>query len=523
MPHCAFGIFVFALADIVALASASVSCNGCAAPHQCVGNSNVQAVEDAHCAPCASGQTWWPCDIENLCFCWDPSTPRVPPPPSSGLDFAAAEPCELLTEAKFNALTGGVHQAPYTYAGLCAAIDDYNHLHPTEHVFKMGTLEQQKAEIAAFLGNTLHESDAYKSPREYLPCGDFKVVNGKTYCKPCADEAFDWATKQCSASQVAAGGAFTSYCSSERSPPDACSCAPVMQAADSAELVGYMEADKAFFGRGAIQLSWNYNYIRASTALTGDPDTFCANPDLVATEEKYAWGAGIYFWMENMRSVQGSNGELSTCHIQALSGEMGGTLWNINGNQECPATGGWHSQAVVMRINYYCRAATVMGVASLLAFDGCAGMKEAFAGCDSALALSEGGCPDCAPWKPVCITGCSPYELHLGPGSDHCGETGMISESSSSGKDDCESRCNADPTCKFISLWASGGANWCRQSTACDVLGQQSWHTIVIYRKATANRLLKQAPSPSSATRSEQDQDQQLPTMVPSPSPSLRR
>ncbi len=40
------------------------------------------------------------------------------------------------------------------------------------------------------------------------------------------------------------------------------------------------------------QLSWNYNYRGASTALTGSPETFCENPDLVATEEKYAWGAG---------------------------------------------------------------------------------------------------------------------------------------------------------------------------------------------------------------------------------------
>ena len=30
----------------------------------------------------------------------------------------------------------------------------------------------------------------------------------------------------------------------------------------------------------------------ASQALTGKPETFCENPDLVATEEKYAWGAG---------------------------------------------------------------------------------------------------------------------------------------------------------------------------------------------------------------------------------------
>ena len=55
----------------------------------------------------------------------------------------------------------------------------------------------------------------------------------------------------------------------------------------------------------------NYNYIGASVALTGTPDTFCDNPDLVATEGKYAWGAGIYFWMEHSK-------EGTTCHIEAL-------------------------------------------------------------------------------------------------------------------------------------------------------------------------------------------------------------
>jgi predicted chitinase len=292
-----------------------------------------------------------------------------------------------------------MHQAPYTYAGLCAAIDEYNRLHPTEHAFGMGTVEQQKAEIAAFLGNVLHESDQFKAPREYLPCGDSKVVNGKTYCKPCEAGNFDWASRQCRSSMLANGGVFASYCDTARSPPDACSCGSVSEAGLSEELAGYMEADKAFFGRGAIQLSWNYNYIRASTALTGSPDTFCTNPDLVATTEKYAWGAGLFFWMENLKTVQGSNDALSTCHIQSLSGDMGGTLWNINGGQECPAISDWHVKAVVMRINHYCRAATVMEVSSLLSFGGCVGMSEAYAQCDASVDLSQGGCPDCAIWK----------------------------------------------------------------------------------------------------------------------------
>ena len=44
--------------------------------------------------------------------------------------------------------------------------------------------------------------------------------------------------------------------------------------------------------------SRNYNYRSASDALTGDSATFCEQPDLIATEPKYAWGAGVFFWME---------------------------------------------------------------------------------------------------------------------------------------------------------------------------------------------------------------------------------
>jgi hypothetical protein len=62
----------------------------------------------------------------------------------------------------FYEITNGISSKPYTYAGLCKAIDDYNILHPGEKVFGMGTLEDQNAEFAAFLGNTMHESDEFK-------------------------------------------------------------------------------------------------------------------------------------------------------------------------------------------------------------------------------------------------------------------------------------------------------------------------------------------------------------------------
>ena len=130
----------------------------------------------------------------------------------------------------------------------------------------------------------------------------------------------------------------------------------------------------------------NYNYIGASVALTGTPDTFCDNPDLVATEGKYAWGAGIYFWMEHSK-------EGTTCHIEALQegGNFGGTLNNINGGLECPsAAGGWHHDAVKARLNRYCRAAKALTLPNLMPFDKCAGLQDSLDTC-----LAEGTCEDC--------------------------------------------------------------------------------------------------------------------------------
>jgi len=46
--------------------SCSGSCSSCVAVP-----GNDQAAIDSHCAPCANGQTWWPCNLENVCQCAD--------------------------------------------------------------------------------------------------------------------------------------------------------------------------------------------------------------------------------------------------------------------------------------------------------------------------------------------------------------------------------------------------------------------------------------------------------------------
>lgn len=121
---------------------------GCPSSQQCVGNQNhPQGISDDDCTPCSSGQTFWPCDTEGLCFCWDSTTDRVPPAPGSGLALHddAVRPCDYFTEDIFKTLAPEAKE-PYTYDGLCHAIDNYNMGH-AEKIFMMGTEQERKSEV----------------------------------------------------------------------------------------------------------------------------------------------------------------------------------------------------------------------------------------------------------------------------------------------------------------------------------------------------------------------------------------
>lgn len=63
----------------------------------------------------------------------------------------------------------------------------------------------------------------------------------------------------------------------------------------------------------------------------------------------------------------------------------------INGGLECPAYhGGWHGEAVKLRLNRYCRATATLGLDSIMSMGGCKGLNASFAEC-----LGDGTCPDC--------------------------------------------------------------------------------------------------------------------------------
>ncbi len=111
------------------------------------------------------------------------------------------------------------------------------------------------------------------------------------------------------------------------------------------------EPGKSYYGRGPIQISWNYNYCSAGAALGYDLRT---QPELVAQNATIAWATGLWFWM-----TQRGAGTF-TPH-DAIVGDhgFGETIRSINGDVECS---GGASEAVNSRVSFYQRFCTVLGV-----------------------------------------------------------------------------------------------------------------------------------------------------------------
>ncbi|KAF0688915.1 hypothetical protein As57867_019492, partial [Aphanomyces stellatus] len=85
------------------------------------------------------------------------------------------------------------------------------------------------------------------------------------------------------------------------------------------------EAGKQYYGRGPIQLSWNYNYKDFGKAAGKD---LVKNPELVATDADLVWYSAMWFW----------NAPKWNGNIHDVVGKPGGfakTTFIINGGLEC--------------------------------------------------------------------------------------------------------------------------------------------------------------------------------------------
>ena len=323
------------------------------------------------------------------------------------------DPCSnnILTQEIFhdivpqsNTTTNTEGVALYTYEGFCNAIMQYNMNHD-EQFANMGDENQVRAELAAFLAHASVDTNGFAITREEQHCLDpITGSDGQVYCNPCRLENYNAETKTCSQNYFSdSEPSYTEYCDATRQPPEGCACSTdsvVEAAAAAAGTDGYMRASSAFFTRGAISISWNYDYYAASQSMTGNADTLCNNPDLVSTNPQVAWGVGIYKWMEKMQfGTQGS-----TAHKQALKSNFGGTVEALYGDLECPSNQ-WSSAAhvtmVLERVNDVCKAGAALGVYLEMnecvddpsACLECEGLKELYDAC-----VEDGSCPDCLTW-----------------------------------------------------------------------------------------------------------------------------
>lgn len=227
-----------------------------------------------------------------------PTNETTKEPPKETEQPTTGSASALLTEAQFNQMFP--NRIPfYTYKGLIEAAD------ATSGFAKEGDMDTRRREIAAVLGNATQESDSFKATREY------NMANWPLYCDR----------------------------NNQQFP-----CKGANQ----------------YFGRGPIQLSWNYNYGAAGDFLKLD---LLNNPDLVATDPKIAFQTMMWYWM-----TQKGPGTM-TGHQAIVNGKgFGETIRSINGALECD---GKLPDHVTNRVNYFTKILQIMNVSKGQGNDRC--------------------------------------------------------------------------------------------------------------------------------------------------------
>ena len=100
-------------------------------------------------------------------------------------------------------------------------------------------------------------------------------------------------------------------------------------------------ANKGYYGRGPIQLTWNYNYGPAGEANEFDG---LNSPETVANDAVVSFKTALWYWMQHVRPV--------------VNQGFAATIRAINGG-ECD---GAQPNAVQARVNYYTDYCKQLGV-----------------------------------------------------------------------------------------------------------------------------------------------------------------
>ncbi|WP_405982302.1 glycoside hydrolase family 19 protein [Streptomyces sp. NBC_00158] len=195
----------------------------------------------------------------------------------------------VVSEAQFNQMFPNRNPF-YTYNGLVAALSAYPGFANT------GDDTVKRREAAAFLANVSHETG-----------GLVYIVEQNTANYP-------------------------HYC-------------------DASQPYGCPAGQAAYYGRGPIQLSWNFNYKAAGDALGIN---LLANPYLVEQDPAVAMKTALWYW-----NTQNGPGTM-TAHAAMVNGAgFGETIRSINGALEC---NGGNPAQVQSRVSKYQSFTQLLGV-----------------------------------------------------------------------------------------------------------------------------------------------------------------
>ena len=227
----------------------------------------------------------------------------------------------LLPRDTFDALflhraTPPCRGAFYTYEGLLEAAARFPAFATT------GDEATRRRELAAFLAQVAHETTG----------GWETAPDGRHAWGLC------WITEGATVDP----SALPDYCAPSAEWP----CAP----------------GRKYFGRGPIQLSWNYNYGQCGAALGED---LLANPDRVTEEPALAFATALWFWMTPQAPKPSSHDVMTGAYRPSAADTSAGRVAGfglttniINGGLEC---GHGPDDRVADRVGFYERFTSLLG------------------------------------------------------------------------------------------------------------------------------------------------------------------
>ncbi|WP_425457115.1 glycoside hydrolase family 19 protein [Amycolatopsis cihanbeyliensis] len=120
---------------------------------------------------------------------------------------------------------------------------------------------------------------------------------------------------------------------------------------DQGRSYGCPAGQAAYYGRGPIQLSWNFNYKAAGDALGIN---LLHDPWQVQNNAAVSWKTALWYW-----STQSGPGTMTGHHAMVNGYGFGETIRSINGALECD---GGNPGQVQSRVDNYQRFTRILGV-----------------------------------------------------------------------------------------------------------------------------------------------------------------